>query len=34
MFRVGEVIEKHISEEEFDIEEFGKEVAMSRISFT
>lgn len=30
MFRVGEVIEKHISEEEFDIEEFCKEVAMSR----
>jgi DNA-binding response OmpR family regulator len=30
MFRVGEVIEKHISEEEFDIEEFCNEVAMSR----
>jgi YesN/AraC family two-component response regulator len=30
MFRVGEVIEKHISEEEFDIEEFCSEVAMSR----
>jgi signal transduction histidine kinase/ligand-binding sensor domain-containing protein/DNA-binding response OmpR family regulator len=30
MLRVGEVIEKHISEEEFDIEEFCKEAAMSR----
>ncbi len=30
MYRVGEIIEKHISEEEFDIEEFCKEVAMSR----
>jgi signal transduction histidine kinase/ligand-binding sensor domain-containing protein/DNA-binding response OmpR family regulator len=33
MFRVGEVIEKHISEEEFSIEEFGKEVGMSRSQF-
>ncbi|MEO8231690.1 MAG: two-component regulator propeller domain-containing protein [Ignavibacteriota bacterium] len=30
MFRVGEVIEKHISEEEFNIEDFCGEVAMSR----
>jgi signal transduction histidine kinase/DNA-binding response OmpR family regulator len=30
MLRVGEVIEKHISEEEFDTEEFSKEIAMSR----
>jgi YesN/AraC family two-component response regulator len=30
MFRVGEVIEKHISEEEFEIEVFCNEVAMSR----
>jgi signal transduction histidine kinase/ligand-binding sensor domain-containing protein/DNA-binding response OmpR family regulator len=30
MLRVGEVIEKHISEEEFDTEEFCKEIAMSR----
>ncbi len=30
MFRVAQVIDKHISEEEFDIEEFCSEVAMSR----
>jgi len=30
MLKVGEVIEKHISEEEFDIQGFCKEVAMSR----
>jgi DNA-binding response OmpR family regulator len=30
MMRVGEVIEKHISEEEFDTEKFCKDVAMSR----
>jgi signal transduction histidine kinase/ligand-binding sensor domain-containing protein/DNA-binding response OmpR family regulator len=30
MSKVGEVIEKHISEEEFNIEEFCGEVAMSR----
>ena len=30
MFRVAQVIDKHISEEEFDIEEFCGEVAMSR----
>ncbi len=30
MLRVGEIIEQHISEEEFDIEEFCSEVAMSR----
>ncbi|MBV6422136.1 MAG: Sensor histidine kinase RcsC [Ignavibacteriaceae bacterium] len=30
MIRVGEVIDKHISEEEFDIEEFCREIGMSR----
>jgi len=30
MVKVGEVIEKHISEEEFNMEEFCNEVAMSR----
>jgi len=30
MFKVGETIEKHISEEEFNIEEFCSELAMSR----
>jgi len=31
MCKVIEVIEKHISEEEFSIEQFGKEVGMSRV---
>jgi YesN/AraC family two-component response regulator len=31
--KVNEVIEKHLSEEEFSIEEFGKEVGMSRSQF-
>lgn len=31
MFKVLEVIENHISEEEFGIEQFGKEVGMSRV---
>ncbi|MBE7476645.1 MAG: response regulator [Ignavibacteriales bacterium] len=30
MVRVGEVIDKHISEEEFDIEQFCSEIGMSR----
>ena len=30
MFKVGDVIEKHISEEEFNMEEFCSELAMSR----
>jgi len=33
MYKVMEVIEKHISEEEFSIEEFGNEVGMSRTQF-
>ncbi|MBV6422141.1 MAG: Sensor histidine kinase RcsC [Ignavibacteriaceae bacterium] len=33
LIKVNEVIEKHISEEEFSIEEFGKEVGMSRSQF-
>jgi signal transduction histidine kinase/ligand-binding sensor domain-containing protein/DNA-binding response OmpR family regulator len=33
MFKVMEVIEKHISDEEFSIEEFGNEVGMSRTQF-
>jgi len=31
MKKVAEVVDKHISEEEFSIEEFGKEVGMSRM---
>ena len=31
MAKVMEVIEKHLSEEEFSIEQFGKEVGMSRV---
>ena len=31
MFKVVEVIEKHLSEEDFSIEQFGKEVGMSRV---
>jgi signal transduction histidine kinase/DNA-binding response OmpR family regulator len=31
LYKVKEVIEKHISEEEFSIEEFGNEVGMSRV---
>jgi signal transduction histidine kinase/DNA-binding response OmpR family regulator len=31
MLKVLEVIEKHIAEEEFSIEQFGKEVGMSRV---
>jgi signal transduction histidine kinase/DNA-binding response OmpR family regulator len=31
MIKVGEVIEKHISEEDFSIEDFGSEVGMSRM---
>jgi len=31
MCKVLEVIEVHISEEEFSIEQFGKEVGMSRV---
>jgi YesN/AraC family two-component response regulator len=31
MYKVMEVIENHISEEEFSIEQFGKEVGMSRM---
>lgn len=33
MLKVSEVIENHLSEEEFSIEEFGKEVGMSRAQF-
>ncbi len=33
IIKVMEVIEKHISEEEFSIEEFGNEVGMSRTQF-
>ena len=33
MLKVSEVIENHISEEEFSIEEFAKEVGMSRSQF-
>lgn len=33
IIRVNEVIEKHISEEEFSIEEFAKEVGMSKSQF-
>ncbi len=33
MLKVSEVIEKHLAEEEFSIEEFGKEVGMSRSQF-
>ena len=33
MQKVNEIIEKHLSEEEFSIEEFGKEVGMSRSQF-
>ena len=33
MLKVSEVIEKHLSEEEFSIEEFGKEIGMSRTQF-
>ncbi len=33
MYKVMEVIEKHISEEDFSIEEFGNEVGMSRTQF-
>ena len=31
MIRVNEIIEKHISEEEFNMEEFGEELYMSRM---
>ena len=31
MCKVMEVIENHLSEEEFSIEQFGKEVGMSRV---